>query len=237
LAQDDIKKLVAYSSVSHLGFCMLGLFALNEAGMSGGLLQMINHGLSTGGLFLVVGMLYERYHTRRMADYGGMGARLRLLAVAMIFICLSSIGLPGLNGFVGEVLVLMGTYDLKGVPSASGHLLTFFAVSGVILGAWYLLTMVMRVFFGPVKEPHHEGHGPVGDLKPREVAALAPIAILCVAIGVYPQPFLDVIRNDLRVVTRITNEAKQRTTQLSQQGAPPVAALQADHRSAAEATP
>src|SRR4029077_16448630 len=113
LAQGDIKKMVAYSSVSHLGFCMLGLFALNEVGLSGSLLQMLNHGLSTGGLFLLVGMLYERYHTRKIADYGGMGARLHLLACAMIFICLTSIGLPGLNGFVGEVLILMGAYDLQ----------------------------------------------------------------------------------------------------------------------------
>src|SRR5262249_26369487 len=114
-AQPDIKKLVAYSSVSHLGFCMLGLFALNTAGLTGGLLQMINHGLSTGGLFLLVGMLYERYHTRMMADYSGMAARLKLLSAFMVFICLTSVGMPGLNGFVGEMLVLAGVYDLKGV--------------------------------------------------------------------------------------------------------------------------
>lgn len=215
LAQDDIKKLVAYSSVSHLGFCMLGLFALNEAGISGGILQMINHGLSTGGLFLIVGMLYERYHTRRMADYGGMASRLHLLSVAMIFICLTSIGLPGLNGFVGEVLVLMGMYDLQRVPGVSGPLLTCLAVTGVVLGAWYLLTMVKRVFFGPLKEPHHHGDAAVCDLRPREVLALAPIAILCVVLGVYPQPFLDVIRRDVRVVIRITNEAKDRSAALA----------------------
>src|SRR4029077_18960777 len=111
LAQDDIKKLVAYSSVSHLGFCMLGMFALNAAGLSGSLLQMINHGLSTGALFLLVGMLYERYHTRMMGDYGGLGDRLHLLSLFMVFFCLTSIGLPGLNGFVGEVLVLLGMYE------------------------------------------------------------------------------------------------------------------------------
>src|SRR5207245_9197598 len=107
LAQDDIKKMVAYSSVSHLGFCMLGMFALNAAGLSGSLLQMINHGLSTGALFLLVGMLYERYHTRMMGDYGGLGARVHLLSCFMVFFCLTSIGLPGLNGFIGEVLVLV----------------------------------------------------------------------------------------------------------------------------------
>src|SRR5262245_54491653 len=110
LAQDDIKRLVAYSSVSHLGFCMLGMFALNETGLAGSVLTMINHGLSTGALFLLVGMLYERYHTRKIGDYGGIGARLGLLTFCMVFISLSSIGLPGLNGFVGEALVLMGAY-------------------------------------------------------------------------------------------------------------------------------
>ena len=128
----------------------------------------------------------------------------------MVFICLTSVGLPGLNGFVGEVLVLMGMYDLQGVASVSGPLLTCFAVTGVVLGTWYLLTMLKRVFFGPEKEPHHSGHGPVGDLKFREMAALAPILVLCVALGVYPQPFLDVIRKDVDVVTRITEEAKAR---------------------------
>ena len=123
LAQDDIKKLVAYSSVSHLGFCMLGMFALNEAGLTGSLLQMINHGLSTGGLFLLVGMLYERYHTRKMADYGGMAARLKLLAVFMVFITMSSIGLPGLNGFVGEMLMHDGHVRLPAARRCHGRLL------------------------------------------------------------------------------------------------------------------
>src|SRR5947209_13484660 len=113
-AQDDIKKLVAYSSISHLGFCMLGMFALNVTGLSGSLLQMINHGLSTGALFLLVGMLYERYHTRRQTDFGGLGARLHLMACFWVFICLSSVGLPGLNGFVGEVLVFLGMFDFQG---------------------------------------------------------------------------------------------------------------------------
>src|SRR5207302_7924516 len=126
LAQDDIKKLVAYSSVSHLGVCMLGMFALNEAGLSGSLLQMINHGLSTGALFLLVGMLYERYHTRKMEDYGGMSARLKLLAAFFVFITMSSIGLPGLNGFIGEALVLLGIYNFQG-PQVNGVLLAALA--------------------------------------------------------------------------------------------------------------
>src|SRR5262249_7753978 len=150
-----------YSSVGHLGFCMLGLFALNEAGLQGGLLQMINHGLSTGALFLLVGMLYERYHTRMFEDYGGMSARLRLLGFFMVFITMTSIGLPGLNGFVGETLVLFGMYSFKG-NEVEGRTLTALAILGVLLGAWYMLTMLRSVFFGPVREPHHEGHGPVG---------------------------------------------------------------------------
>jgi NADH-quinone oxidoreductase subunit M len=227
LAQDDIKKLVAYSSVSHLGFCMLGMFALNLSGLSGGLLQMVNHGLSTGALFLLVGMLYERYHTRMMADYGGLGARLRLLACFMVFIVLTSIGLPGLNGFVGEVLVLMGAFDLqwerrqwpwRGVVGATG----------VVLGAWYLLTMLQRVFFGPVREPSvpaeagHD-HGPVGDLNLRELAALVPIAVLCVAIGVYPRPLLDTAQRDLRVVLRTVDQARERAAAREQQPSDKVA--------------
>lgn len=209
LGQDDIKKLVAYSSVSHLGLCMLGLFALNEVGLTGGLLQMINHGLSTGALFLLVGMLYERYHTRKMADYGGMGARLHLLAVFMVFITLSSIGLPGLNGFLGELLALGGMYDFRGTQ-VRGTLLASLGASGVLLGAWYMLTMVRQVFCGPLKEPPHHGHGIIGDLNGREVAALLPIAALCLALGVFPKPFFDTVRPEIQVVAGIAEAARQR---------------------------
>jgi NADH-quinone oxidoreductase subunit M len=207
LAQDDIKKLVAYSSVSHLGFCMLGMFALNAAGLSGSLLQMVNHGLSTGALFLLVGMLYDRYHTRMLSDYGGLGARLHLLACFMVFFCLTSIGLPGLNGFVGEVLVLMGMYELR--PG-----LVFVGATGIVLGAWYLLTMLLRVFFGPVKEPvvlgEQGARHPVMDLNLRELAALAPIACFCLVIGVYPQPVLDAARRDINRVAHYVDQAQER---------------------------
>ncbi|HVS40115.1 MAG TPA: NADH-quinone oxidoreductase subunit M [Gemmataceae bacterium] len=209
LAQDDIKKLVAYSSVAHLGYCVLGLFALNMTGMSGSLLQMINHGLSTGALFLLVGMLYERYHTRQMADYGGMASRLKLLAVFWVFIAMTSIGLPGLNGFVGETLTMAGMYAFRG-PQVPGWLLTGLAACGVVLGAWYMLTLLRRVFFGALKEPAHNGHGPVRDLNGREVLALAPIAALCVFLGVWSQPFLDSVRPDLGVVEHIADGAKAR---------------------------
>jgi NADH-quinone oxidoreductase subunit M len=204
LMQRDIKKLVAYSSVSHLGFCMLGMFALNLVGLSGSLLQMINHGLSTGALFLLVGMLYERYHTRQMEDYGGLGARLHLLACFWVFIALTSIGLPGLNGFVGELLVFLGMFALR--PT-----LAIVATAGVLLGAWYLLRLLLRVFFGPVREPEHGDH-PVTDMNFRELVALLPIAILCIVIGVYPQPFLRTAERDLNVVTQIVGEAKERAS-------------------------
>ena len=206
----DVKKLVAYSSVSHLGLCMLGMFALNEAGLTGSLLQMLNHGLSTGALFLLVGMLYERYHTRRIGDYGGMAARLKLLSVFMVFICLSSVGLPGLNGFVGEVLVFVGIYDLKGAV-VDGRTLMVLATSGVVLGAWYLFTMLQRMFFGPVKEPNAEpGHGPHGDINGRELAAIGPIAVVCVVLGIVPGLVLDASKQDLRVVAWFADQARSR---------------------------
>ena len=203
LAQDDIKKLVAYSSVSHLGFCMLGMFALNAAGLTGSLLQMINHGLSTGALFLLVGMLYERYHTRRIADYSGMATKLKLLAFCMVFISLSSIGLPGLNGFVGEALVFFGMYDVWPILAILG-------TAGILLGAWYLLSLLKSVYFGPLKEPEHGGHGTILDLDRREIATLAPIMALCLFLGVYPQPVIDVAKQDLDVVTDILKRAEKR---------------------------
>jgi NADH-quinone oxidoreductase subunit M len=200
LAQDDIKKLVAYSSVSHLGFCMLGLFALNREGITGGVLQMINHGLSTGALFLLVGMLYDRYHTRRIADLGGLAARVPLLATAMVFICLSSMGLPGLNGFVGEVLCLIGMFKAHPLYAVCG-------ATGIVLGAWYLLTMLERAFFGPVKSLHADE--PPLDLRRREVAMLVPIAALCLWIGVYPKPLLDLVRPDVNAIVKLYEAADE----------------------------
>jgi NADH-quinone oxidoreductase subunit M len=195
-AQDDIKKLVAYSSVSHLGFCTLGLFALNAAGLTGGLLQMLNHGLSTGALFLLVGMLYERYHTRQMGDYSGMASRLGWLSAAFVFVCLSSVGLPGLNGFVGEALIFFGMFD-------EAPALAILGTAGIILGAWYLMTMLRLVFFGALKEPEHEGPAHVEDLSAREVATLAPILVFCLLLGVYPQPVINSIKPDVQIVANI----------------------------------
>jgi NADH-quinone oxidoreductase subunit M len=225
-AQTDIKKLVAYSSVSHLGFCMLGLFALNVAGLSGGLLQMINHGLSTGGLFLLVGMLYDRYHTREMADYSGMAARLKLLSAFMVFICLTSVGMPGLNGFVGEMLILAGVYDLR-LTTVRGAGFAVVLAIGIVLGAWYLFTMLQRVFFGPLREPHHEGHA-VADLDGRELATIVPVMALCVLLGVWPQPVIDATRADIGVVARIAEQARRRATTPVAPAPPAVAERKAD---------
>jgi NADH-quinone oxidoreductase subunit M len=195
LSQRDIKKLVAYSSVAHLGFCMLGMFALNSAGVSGSVLQMINHGLSTGGLFLLVGMIYDRYHTRQLEDLGGLAARLPLLAVVTVFISMASIGLPGLNGFVGEMLSLAGMFARHPVYAVLG-------TTGVVLGAWYLLNMLQHAFFGPLREPAHGGHD-FGDMNAREFVAIAPIAALCLWIGVMPQPILNLIRPDVDAVVSL----------------------------------
>jgi NADH-quinone oxidoreductase subunit M len=197
LAQRDMKRLIAYSSVSHLGFCMLGIFALNRLGMQGGALQMINHGLSTGGLFALVGMLYERYHTRQIADLGGLARRLPVLAFFMLVLTLSSIGLPGLNGFAGEFLLLVGMFQRawSGPASPVGgqlQVISVLAVLGVVLGAWYMLELVQRVFFGPLREPPHgSDQRPVRDLCLREVMALAPLVVFVVWIGIQPQFFLD----------------------------------------------
>lgn len=195
LAQTDVKRLIAYSSVSHLGFCMLGLFALNRLGVQGGVLQMINHGLSTGGLFAVVGMMYERYHTREISQLGGLARRTPLLATFMLLFAFSSIGLPGLNGFAGEFLLLLGMFQRGWAdPPAGWHVqylaIAMLAVSGVVLGAWYLLSMIRRVFFGPLHEPHHGEHEVIADLSPREMAALIPLVVFVFWIGLYPKFFL-----------------------------------------------
>lgn len=153
LGQSDIKRLVAYSSVSHLGYCVLGLFALNHVGIAGSLLQMVNHGLSTGALFAIVGMLYERYHTREIAAFGGIAGKMPILGFFMLVVTFSSIGLPGLNGFVGEFLILVGAFEMN-------RALTAIAALGIVLGAYYMLWLVQRMFFGPLREPSsdHAAH-------------------------------------------------------------------------------
>ena len=184
-AQPDAKKLVAYSSVSHLGFVVLGIFAFTIESMQGAMIQMISHGISTGALFLLVGMLYERRHTRLMADFGGIARSVPVVTFFMVLTALASAGLPGLNGFVGEFLILVGAFSSEtvGMP-----LLIALATTGVILAAVYLLWMLYRMFFGPLT---NEENRKMVDLNAREIALLAPLAVLMVVIGVMPQPFLN----------------------------------------------
>jgi NADH-quinone oxidoreductase subunit M len=156
---------------------------------------MINHGLSTGGLFLLVGMIYGRYHTRQLDDLGGLAARLPLVTLAMVFISMASIGLPGLNGFVGEFLSLAGMFRRDAVYAVLG-------TAGVVLGAWYMLGMLQKAFFGPLREPLH-GDEPIRDMNLREFVAIAPICALCLWIGVTPQPLIDTIEPDVAAVVRL----------------------------------
>lgn len=181
MVQTDIKKLVAYSSVSHLGYVVLGLFSFNLLGASGSVYQMLGHGLSTGALFLLVGVIYERRHTREISAFGGLAQSLPFFAFAFVFTTLSSVGLPGLNGFVGEFLVLLGTFG-------ENRWIGVIAASGVVLGAVYMLWLVRRFLFGPVT--HEENKG-LADLSLREWAVLTPLFVLMVYMGVQPKPFLD----------------------------------------------
>ncbi len=185
MVQPDLKKLVAYSSVSHLGFVVLGLFAMNEEGVQGSVIQMVNHGLSTGALFLLVGMIYDRRHTRMIADFGGIARIMPVYASFFMIVMLSSAGLPGLNGFVGEFLILLGSFKstVLGTP-----VYAILAASGVIFAAVYLLWSYQRVFFGTVV---HEQNRSLKDLTPREWAVLVPVIVFIVWIGWFPSTFLD----------------------------------------------
>ena len=187
-AQSDVKKLVAYSSVSHLGFVMLGLFALNAQGVSGAILQMINHGLSTGALFLLIGMVYEQTHTRELKVYGGLWKIMPVFGSLMLISALSSMGLPGLNGFVGEFTILLGAFGSKaiGSPWYAG-----FSAIGVIMAAVYILYMFQKMFLGPAGEvtQHHE----LKDLNLREILTVVPLLVFMFWIGLYPAPFFNLI--------------------------------------------
>src|SRR5688572_29588940 len=199
-AQTDVKKLVAYSSVSHLGFVMLGLFALNHQGIAGAILQMINHGLSTGALFLLVGMIYEQTHTRELKVYGGLWKITPIFATVMLIVALSSMGLPGLNGFVGEFVILLGAW---GAGTDGGALSPFggvwfagIAAIGIIMAAVYILFMFQKMFLGPqgevVDEVKEHGHA-IRDLNWREIATIVPILIFIFWIGLYPAPFFNLM--------------------------------------------
>jgi len=179
--QEDMKKLVAYSSVAHLGFVMLGLLAIDVVAWQGALVQMVNHGLSTGALFLLVGMVYERRHTKKFADLGGLAKAMPIFAFFLVFSSLASVGLPALNGFVGEFLILVGSYRTLGWP-------VVLATFGVVLAAVYLLKMIAATIWGPVRDPANSA---VPDLSGREVVTLLPLAVLMLWIGVAPSAFLE----------------------------------------------
>lgn len=218
--QQDIKKLVAYSSVSHLGFCVLGLLALNQIGMQGSILYMINHGISTGALFLVIGMIYDRYHTRDINELSGLARRMPILAFFFILFTMSSIGLPGTNGFISEFLSILGAFTSSHLGIGFGVL----AATGVVLGAIYMLHMAARVIWGPLKtpDPHahgaphpaaveetsgghdtasHHDHATPGDINGREIAILVPLAVAVFALGFFPKPLMDTLKGPLDRLT------------------------------------
>jgi len=199
--QRDVKKLVAYSSVSHLGFVVLGLFALNPQGIQGGILQMVNHGLSTGALFIIVGMIYERRHTREMDAFGGLWKVMPIYAALTLIVALSSMGLPGLNGFVGEFTILLGAFgsDSIGSPWYAG-----LAAVGVILAAVYILYMFQKMFLGPVDKEENRG---LQDLTFREIITLVPLLILIFWIGLYPAPFFNLMAPTVDNLVAIVHSA------------------------------
>jgi NADH-quinone oxidoreductase subunit M len=182
MVQKDLKKLVAYSSVSHMGFVTLGIFALNTQGIEGGILQMLNHGITTGALFLCVGIIYERAHTRMIEDFGGLTRVLPVYAAFFMIFTLSSLGLPGMNGFVGEFLILLGAFTSQRVYAVIG-------TAGIILGAAYMLWMFQRVMFMELKDKNRG----LPDLDMREWVTLLPLAVLVFWIGIFPNPLLDML--------------------------------------------
>jgi NADH-quinone oxidoreductase subunit M len=195
MMQKDMKKLIAYSSVSHLGFCTLGIFALTPHGLSGSVIQQLNHGLSTGALFLLIGVLYERRHTRLISEFGGLSTPMPNFAAIYMIATLSSLGLPLLNGFIGEFVILRGTYEI-------GPKYVAWAVIGIVLGAAYLLWLYQRVMFGPVTNPANEH---MQDLNMREYATLVPLIILCFWIGIYPKPLFRVLERPVQLIVEQVN--------------------------------
>jgi NADH-quinone oxidoreductase subunit M len=195
LMQKDMKRLIAYSSVSHLGFCTLGIFALTPLGLSGSVLQQINHGISTGALFLIVGVLYERRHTRLISEFGGLATPMPTFAAIYLIVSLSSLGMPLLNGFIGEVTILQGTFVVSKAWTAWASL-------GIVLGAAYLLWLYQRTMFGPVT---HDVNKRLPDMNLREHAVLLPLVVMAFWIGIYPKPFFAVIEKPVERIVRQVN--------------------------------
>jgi NADH-quinone oxidoreductase subunit M len=218
LAQKDIKRLVAYSSVSHLGFVMLGMFALNPHGITGSVLQMINHGISTGALFLIVGMIYERRHTRLIADFGGLSYQMPIFAGFFAVTMFSSIGLPGLNGFVGEFLILVGAFQSNKVYAA-------IALLGVILGAAYMLWLFQRMMFGALDKAENRN---LLDMSRREIAYMVPLVVFMVWIGIYPKPFIRILEPAvLNIVQKVNPNWEKKPMVAEDEKAPVVPAAAA----------
>jgi len=209
MVQPDMKKLVAYSSVSHMGFIVLGIFVLNQQGMQGALIQMVNHGISTGALFILVGFIYERRHTRMISDYGGLAKVMPFYATTFLIVALSSLALPGLNGFVGEFLILVGSFKYN-------IILTVFAALGVILAAVYLLWMYQRVMFGKITDDKNSS---LSDLSLREKWVIVPLIALIIFIGVYPKPILERVEPS---VTHLLNQVNLNSNGADQDISPDV---------------
>jgi NADH-quinone oxidoreductase subunit M len=247
--QDDVKKLVAYSSVSHLGFVILGLLTLNPQGIQGGIFQMLAHGISTGGLFLGVGVLYERRHTRLLADFGGLWKKVPVFSAFFLVIVLASVGLPGLCGFIGEFLILLGTFTAGkgwatlGIPGGrmffNPMLMGTIAASAVILSAMYLLTMYQKIFFGPLDKPaNRDPH--VKDIHGREVWVFGIIAVAAFVLGVYPKPILDATEPAVKAFTATFQDRLAEATRTPEAPArfyPPLPAPKAAEAKPGEAKP
>ena len=211
LAQKDWKRLVAYSSVSHMAMVMLGMFALNPVGITGSIIQQLNHGISTGGLFLLVGVVYERRHTREISEYGGLSKVMPVYAAIFLVMTMSSIGLPTLNGFIGELLILQGVFVANKVWAA-------FAGSGVVLGAAYMLYLYQRTMFGKIENPKNEQ---LLDLSHREFATFAPLLVLAVWMGIYPAPFLRRLETSVQHIIAAGQPAVRRRKYAECNTAPP----------------
>jgi NADH-quinone oxidoreductase subunit M len=205
MVQPDLKKLVAYSSVSHLGFVVLGIFSFTDQGLQGALYQMLNHGISTGALFIIVGMIYDRRHTRQIAEFGGLASVMPVYSSLFLVVTLSSIALPLLNGFVGEFLILVGTFTSTVLPYA--RLFTALAATGMVLSAVYMLWMYQRVIFG---ESRNSENLKLADLNGREKFVLAPIIALIFLMGIYPEMFLTRSANSVSEIRTASTRTAQR---------------------------